>query len=242
MVASTGVPTPRRPDDPSNPDAPASGDPAAGEPERVVRDQGGRPLGRRALVTRARLLEVTEELLARKALREISVADIARSAGTSPASFYQYFKNVEEAALELAEHASEELPAVVGLIDGGWEGKDGKARARELVEAFLRHWDAHRAVLRLRNLASEEGDVRFMDLRRRAMVPVLDALERRIAAAQGERGGDPDVHPRSAAAFLAAALEQLAAYHAELELIGITRQDLVTTAARILGRTVTGRR
>lgn len=236
MVASGRV-KPIRSDDADPPAAPARR-----EADGVLRDQGGRALGRRALQTRTRLLEVTEELLGRRPLREISVADIARSAGTSPASFYQYFKNVEEAALELAERASEELPALVARIDGSWEGADGAARARDLVEAFLAHWDAHRAVLRLRNLAAEEGDARFLDLRARSMVPVLDALAQRVAAAQSSGRNDPALHPRAAAAAMTASLEILASYHSELELIGITREDLVSTTARILLRTITGDR
>ena len=35
-------------------------------------------------------------------------------------------------------------------------------------------------------------------------------------------------------------LERLAAYHAELENMGVTRELLVETSARILHRTVTG--
>jgi hypothetical protein len=50
-----------------------------------------------------------------------------------------------------------------------------------------------------------------------------------------------DVHPYAAAAALAALLERLAAYHKELEPIGVTREALVETCARIMYQTVTGR-
>jgi hypothetical protein len=40
---------------------------------------------------------------------------------------------------------------------------------------------------------------------------------------------------------MAAILERLAAYHTELELAGVGRDDLVATSAKILYTTVTGR-
>ncbi len=40
---------------------------------------------------------------------------------------------------------------------------------------------------------------------------------------------------------MGAILERLAAYHRELETLGVTRDDLVETCARILHQTVAGR-
>ena len=67
-----------------------------------VVDQSGRPLGPRALRTRARILEATLSLLDQKTMRDLRVIDIARAIGTSPATFYQYFKDVNDVVLELA--------------------------------------------------------------------------------------------------------------------------------------------
>jgi AcrR family transcriptional regulator len=204
-------------------------------------DQSGRTLGPRALQTRRRLLDACNGLLAERSVREISVVEIARKAGTSPATFYQYFKDVPEAALRLAEEAAEEMPALVALIDRPWAGREGLATARILVDAFIRHWDAHRAVLRLRNLAAEEGDRRFQRARRVALTPVLDHLARRIAEFQRAGKVAKEIHPYAAAAALASILERLAAYHTELEYFGATRDNLVETCARILVQCVTGR-
>ena len=44
----------------------------------------------------------------------------------------------------------------------------------------------------------------------------------------------------SAAAAMSAILERLAAYHRELEVLGVDRADLIETSARILHRTVSG--
>ena len=196
---------------------------------------GGRPLGPRALRTRAKLLEITRDLLAELPVRDVSVVEIARRAGTSPATFYQYFADVEEATLELANEAAEEVPAILESLAADWSGPNGLAAARVLVDAFVRHWDAHHAVLLVRNVAAEQGDRRFRRVRNRALRPVLDALARKIAAA---RAKDDAIQPVAAAAALASILERLAAYHADLEAIGVSRADLVETSARIVHQIV----
>ena len=145
-------------------------------------DQSGRSLGPRAQRTRQRLLDAAARLMGERGVREVSVVEIARSAGTSPATFYQYFKDVPEATLRLAEQAALEMPALVDLIDGSWRGREGLANARVRVDAGVRHWDAHHAVLRLRNLAAEEGDRRFQRARRVALAPVREPTKRKMAA------------------------------------------------------------
>ena len=71
------------------------------------------------------------------------------------------------------------------------------------------------------------------------MTPVLDALASQIEAHQKTCKASP-LHPHAAAAALAAILERLAAYHVELENLGVTRAELVETSAQIVYRTVTG--
>jgi AcrR family transcriptional regulator len=209
------------------------------EPRAV--DQSGRTLGPRALQTRERLLRATEELLAERSVRDIAVVEIARRASTSPATFYQYFKDVGEATLCLAEAAAEEVPAILELIDGSWRGQKGLDTARAIVRAFVDHWDAHRSVLLVRNLFADEGDKRFMKVRRRMLSPVIQHLALRIAEHQ-EAGRVPaGLHPAAAAAAMASILERLAAYHREIEYFGAGREELIESCARILYQTVTGR-
>jgi AcrR family transcriptional regulator len=207
--------------------------------ERLV-DQSGRTLGPRAAETRQRLLDATEMLLATRPLRELRVIDVARRAGTSPATFYQYFETLEDAVVRLAEAAADESAAIVDEIRGSFVGPDGLPRARRVVEAFIRHWDAHRAVLRMRNLAAEEGDPRFRAVRRRVHGPVIEALAEQVRSARSAGRLAPEVHPAAAAVALAAILERLAAYHSELRSFGVTREHLVETSARILLRTLRG--
>lgn len=198
--------------------------------------QDGRPLGPRALRTRTRLLEATRGLLAERPVRDVSVVEIARRAGTSPATFYQYFADVEEATLELASAAAEEVPAILGPLAADWAGPGGLDAARTLVDAFVRHWDDNHAALLFRNVAAEQGDRRFRRVRIRALHPVLNELARKVRETRPGAG----VHPVATAAALAAILERLAAYHQELEVLGVSRGELIETCARILYDVVTG--
>ena len=209
------------------------------KPETPVA-QTGRRLGPRALQTRHRLLDATARLLEERSVLDISVAEIARHVGTSPATFYHYFADVEEATVALAERASREMPDLVGRVDGPWGGGSGMETARSLTRSFVDHWDAHRAALMLRNLGSERGDERFQALRRAAFAPLLERFADRIAESQAEGRISPKIHPYAAAAALASMLERLAAYHAELEKYGVSRDDLIETCARILVQTVHG--
>ena len=77
------------PDDAPSDDAPAD----------EARAADGRRPGRRGLATRQKLLDCTAEMLGSGPYRELKVVDIARAAGTSPATFYQYFADVESAVV-----------------------------------------------------------------------------------------------------------------------------------------------
>jgi AcrR family transcriptional regulator len=203
-------------------------------------DQNGRELGPRARRTRERLLEATRALLSERSVRDVSVVEIARKASTSPATFYQYFKDVSEATLWLAEAAADEMPAVLERIEGDWRGLAGLETARAVARGFVDHWDAHRSVLLLRNLYSDEGDGRFTNVRQRSLEPVIERLAAKIRENQEAGTVAPGLHPGAAAAAMASVLEKMAAYQKEIEYFGVGREDLIESSARILHQTVAG--
>lgn len=214
--------------------------PVASAQARRPVDQSGRPLGPRAQETRRRILEATAALLAQRSVREIRVVEIARKVGTSPATFYQYFKGVEEAILRLVEQAAEDMPRIIGLIEGSWDGQQGQETARAIADAFVHHWDTYGPVLRVRNLKAEEGDRRFRKARLGAMSPVVASLAGRMEAFQREGRVSRTLHPWAAAAAVVAMLERMSNYHANFERAGVTREALVETCARIVQQTVSG--
>lgn len=200
----------------------------------------GRALGRRGVRTRGRLLDATAELLETRGVRDLRVVDIARQVETSPATFYQYFHDVEDAVLALAAAVGEDLAPIEGLLARDWSGPDGFATARDLVQAFMEYWDAHRAILRTRNLAAQEGDRRFRAVRNDALRPLREGLAAKVVEAQARGAVSGALSPVAAASALSSMLERMAAFHADLVAFGASRDDVVETTARIVYQTVTG--
>jgi len=201
----------------------------------------GRQLGRRGAETRRRLLDATAELLETHGVRDLRVVDVARAVGTSPATFYQYFRDVEEAVLALAADVGDEMDHLAAIVAEPWRGNTGLGHAREVVSRFIAFWDEHRAVLRTRNLAAQEGDQRFRDVRNEFLRPLTESVELKVSEAQADGKVDESMTPYAAAAALVAMLERMAAFHGDLEAYGVDRDALVETTARILFQTVTGR-
>lgn len=204
-------------------------------------DLSGRPLGQRALKKRRQLMDATADLLKKHTLRDLRVVDIARAVGTSPATFYQYFKDVEDVVLQLAEEATAKMPSLTLMFEGEWEGKEGLEKARKVVDAFIQYWDEHGAVLRVRNTAADEGDARFLAMRSQATTPLLSAMTQQLEVRQKvmkNTAGYKPVKPLAAAVAMGAILDRLSAYRKELEGLGLSRADIVETSAHILHKTL----
>jgi AcrR family transcriptional regulator len=200
----------------------------------------GRALGRRGTQTRRRLLDATAEMLETHGIRDLRVVDITREVGSSPATFYQYFRDVEEAVLALAEEVGDEIAPLVARLEPPWDARSGLDDARAIVDGFVDYWDRHRAVLRTRNLAAQEGDERFRDVRHRTLRPFMASLTAKIAQSRAAGHVVDEMSPAAASAALVALIERMAAFHRELEQLDITRPDLVETTARIIHQTVVG--
>jgi AcrR family transcriptional regulator len=200
----------------------------------------GRALGRRGAQTRRRLLDATAEMLETHGIRDLRVVDIARAVGSSPATFYQYFRDVEAAVLALTEEVGDELTPLVALLAAPWDADHGLDDARALVAGFVEYWDRHRAVLRTRNLAAQEGDERFRDVRNNTLREFMSSLTAKIERAQEDGRVVAEMSAVAASAALVALIERMAAFHRELESIGISPDDLVETTARIIHQTVVG--
>ena len=92
--------------------------PSGPTPGRWRRPTGG--ARRTGPPTCQRLLDATVELLTTTSWRSVKVTDIARQARTSPATFYQYFGNVEQAIRVLAEGMVDQAAQLAELVGGDW--------------------------------------------------------------------------------------------------------------------------
>ena len=171
----------------------------------------GRVPGRRGLATRQRMMDATGVLLETVAYRDLKVVDIAREAGTSPATFYQYFPDVEAAVLAMAADLGEawhdDLSKLITNRD--WEG-DPDGSAHRVADGMLEFWTRHQPVLRVLDMASR--------------------------AAKRETPGDP----RASAGVVVGMLAHVANHQHGLERWGVSHDLLVETVAGIIRRTILG--
>jgi AcrR family transcriptional regulator len=223
--------------------------------ERVATTDGRVP-GERGRQTRQRLLDATVELLATTSWRSVKVTDIARQAQTSPATFYQYFANVEQAIQVLAEGMVDQAGQLADLVGGDWSEEASWETALTVTEGFLAYWEDNRAVFRVVDLATEEGEGQLRGIRVRALNAVTVALAQVIAttspAVTGGAGSEAGAgsgatcspagnDPMAVAGTLVAMFASVSAHRYGFEFWGIRTRNLIDTQARTLHWAVTGR-
>jgi AcrR family transcriptional regulator len=211
-----------------------------GDPTAKLLTVDKRVPGQRGRATRRKLLDCTRDALARNPYRDVKVTDIARCAGTSPATFYQYFPGVEHAVLVLSEEVALETDRLAERVAGNWTGPAGIETARGVVRGFLEHWERHRPVLRVVELAAEEGDLRFQELRCRPLNTIARALADVVREFQ--RGGSipQDIDAMATAGSLVTMLADNASHRYGFEFWAIAAADVEAVLTRIVYWTVTG--
>ena len=115
----------------------------AAQTVQQLRASDGRVPGRRGRATREKLLSCTAQLLEKNSYRDLKVIDIARCAGTSPATFYQYFNDVEAVRSQILDK-----PGVVrdpGFFGSQVKDKDVSVVLRMYHLNGLGLWDSAKA-------------------------------------------------------------------------------------------------
>ncbi|MBB5939638.1 TetR family transcriptional regulator [Streptomyces zagrosensis] len=208
-----------------------------------VRTVDGRVAGRRGQATRQKLLDCLSEMLSSSPYRDVKVIDVARKAGTSPATFYQYFPDVEGAVLELAEEMAQEGASLTDLVAGrSWAGKSGWQSAEELVDGFLSFWRKNDAILRVVDLGAAEGDKRFYKIRMKIINAVTGSLTESVKELQAKGKVDKDVSPAAVAGSLVAMLAAVAAHQKGFQSWGVKQAELKPNLALLVHLGITGRK
>lgn len=208
-----------------------------------VRTVDGRVAGRRGQATRQKLLDCLSEMLSSSPYRDVKVIDVARKAGTSPATFYQYFPDVEGAVLEIAEQMATEGAGLTELLEGrSWVGKAGWQTAQELVDGFLEFWRRNDAILRVVDLGAAEGDKRFYKLRMKILNSVNNSLVDSVAELQSKGKVDKEVNPAAVAGSLVAMLAAVASHQKGFQTWGVKQAELKPNLALLVHLGVTGRK
>ncbi|GAA2292310.1 TetR/AcrR family transcriptional regulator [Streptomyces kunmingensis] len=208
-----------------------------------VRTVDGRVAGRRGQATRQKLLDCLGEMLSSSPYRDVKVIDVARKAGTSPATFYQYFPDVEGAVLEIAEQMATEGAGLTDLVaDRSWVGKAGWATAQDLVDGFLEFWRRNDAILRVVDLGAAEGDKRFYKLRMKILNSVNNSLADAVKELQDKGKVDKDVSPAAVAGSLVAMLAAVASHQKGFQTWGVKQAELKPNLALLVHLGVTGKK
>ncbi|MFF2846895.1 TetR family transcriptional regulator [Streptomyces sp. NPDC058001] len=208
-----------------------------------VRTVDGRVAGRRGQATRQKLLDCLGEMLSSSPYRDVKVIDVARKAGTSPATFYQYFPDVEGAVLEIAEQMAAEGAGLTALLEGrSWVGKAGWQTAQELVDGFLDFWRRHDAILRVVDLGAAEGDKRFYKIRMKILNSVNNSLTDTVRELQAKGKVDADVSPAAMAGSLVAMLAAVASHQKGFQSWGVKQAELKPNLALLVHLGVTGKK
>ncbi|MFB7759330.1 TetR family transcriptional regulator [Streptomyces xiamenensis] len=203
----------------------------------------GRVAGRRGQATRQKLLDCLGKMLAGSPYRDVKVIDVARKAGTSPATFYQYFPDVEAAVLEIAEVTLRESAALSELVAGrSWTGKAGRRTAEELVDGFLAFWRRHDAILRVIDLGAAEGDRRFVRIRTRIQGAIVKPLTESIDTIQAKGRGGTAVSSAALAGSLVTMLAAVSAQPKSLQSLGAKQTDLKPALTQLVHLGVTGKK
>ncbi len=202
-------------------------------------DDERRTPGSRGQATRQRLLDQTLALLDKNGFRELRVADIAREAGTSPATFYQYFGDSEDAILALLDRLVADVDTeLLGCAERYRVSPEPAALAtftRQLADGFLAVWSTHRSLIRVIELQDGEAGARLKDVRRTLLNDITDSLEAIIASFSPDHAA---ARPQSF--VLIAMLANVAAHQQGMIAAGVSRDALIEAMSHQLVLAMTG--
>lgn len=189
-------------------------------------NQNGQRLGAKGLRTREKLMNATLQLLEETGLRELTVAQVARLANTSQATFYVYFEDALAVLLLAIQQVAHFPPSLIQELEESWVGPDGWKLARQFIAHYIEFWQQHNTLFRVRDLSADEGDEMFIQARKNWAQPFMNSLTKKIQQAQLEERIPWDIHPRQSAIAVMSLLERISSTGPETE----RREGLPLTA------------
>ena len=138
-----------------------------------------------------------------------------------------------EQAGEASEGVPQSPPNLLVIAAAPWGRDEAQGRAQAFLTGYLELWEAHGALFRVRNLASDEGDERVTAARVHALEPLVARLAAQIKAQQAAGRTPPTLNPNAAAGALLALIERVAAQSGS-DANGQSRSGLLRVAAFFL--------
>lgn len=129
------------------------------------------------------ILATAERLLGERALRDISIDDLARGAGISRPTFYFYFRSKEAVLLALLDRVVQEADVAATVVPDGELAADPPRFWHAVIAAFYRTFREHRAV----TLAAAEARCTNHEVRALWSSVMATWTDRAAAAIDSER-------------------------------------------------------
>jgi AcrR family transcriptional regulator len=198
----------------------------------------GQEMKSKGTQTRTRILEATAILMEKRPIRELKVAEISALAAVSTSTFYLYFESVPEAALAVVEGLHQGTPEIMAILKCEWTSENVMHNCKAFVQAYFQYWDRHHALLRVRNFAADEGDLRFHEARRRSVDEIHLSLQAQIRSFQEKFSSQIRLDPPSTVSVLMAMLERTAAIVRLRSAHKATRGRQIESAAFLIASTM----
>jgi TetR/AcrR family fatty acid metabolism transcriptional regulator len=142
---------------------------------------------------REQILRAAEKILAEKGFQETTISDIAKGAGLSEPTLYEYFASKEEILFTIPEETSSRLGELIGFHLKMAKGTAAKLRAMIYILFWIHQTNPHYAAvsyLILKQSGRFSKSPSYEALRRR-LRPLIDVVEEGIAAGEIRSGFTP---------------------------------------------------
>lgn len=198
--------------------------------------KNGAILGRKGRATQRALMDATARLLERTSPINLTAAAISKEAGTSPATFYVYFNNVEDILWALCSEISNETSHL--FVNDSFLRVDERLEddALQFVRGYCDIWSKDGMLLLYRNMESDRGNRRFNQLVLKIALPILQGLTNRIVEAAAPDKPITRSEANAEAVVFIAAIDRIAAALHLWPEDSLSADTLLRAEARVLVR------
>jgi AcrR family transcriptional regulator len=142
----------------------------------TLKNQLGQKMGRKGQITRRRIVERTRSLIAVSSYNELNSTEVAREAGVSVATFYTYYKDLDDLLLDCVMDVLAESDSIFEALKDTWSQAELPLHMARFVEHYMDYWDRHRYELRILCIESDRGKPQFIRLRVDLSNRIIEAL------------------------------------------------------------------
>ncbi len=193
-------------------------------------------LGRKGQATKRSLMDAASKLLETISPISLTAAAISKVAGTSPATFYVYFDNVEDILWALCSEISNDTSRLF-INDRFLRDPDRLDQdALDFVHGYCDIWSKDGMLLLYRNMESDRGNRRFYHLVLKNVLPILQGLTDRIVEASPPGKPISRSDANSEAVVFISAVDRIAAALHLWPDDGLAADTLLRAEARVLVR------